>query len=173
MGDRSKSRKKTKLRGKPPSQRATRHPLIHPERTRRRGLSYYFHPKHHHPCQRGQGCWILNAVLEFQMFDEADRHNLSDKDGNLYNVSKDDDGEYRVIGCCYEQLARFWNAPAGMPWHGFPYWSIDSDDQTGRGDQARRPPLDAMENLVKRGGLSRAKAVRLRYLLFDIHAQFL
>jgi hypothetical protein len=61
--------------------------VVHGRRTTRREYQYQFTPKHH-GANASAAQWLPELSLdeEFDIFDAADEHDLSDDDGRLYGV---------------------------------------------------------------------------------------
>lgn len=126
------------------------------------GFAYKFVDKHHHPPKGDHACW-LKAVSrndEFGLFNDADRSNLSDECGNLYNVSKHGD-EYLEIGTRHELLAIFWNPHSASEWHGHPLWPIRVKGSFNRKNEQYRPPHSAMQRMVEEARMSERDAARI------------
>src|SRR5215813_2426661 len=73
--------------------------VIHAQATRRSGYQYQFTPKHH-GADPDAAQWLPSLRLEeeFAVFDLADEHELADKDGRLYGVLRNAEGEFRDLG---------------------------------------------------------------------------
>jgi hypothetical protein len=117
---------------------------------------------HKHHGGDGDGQWLetLTEEDEFAVFDWADDREISDEAGNLYGALQMGVDSLHDLGTYREQIAKFWNQPDGLPWHGFPVWSIN---QEGPGNRRRNPPPKVIFNkMVEAGLIKRAKANRLK-----------
>ena len=134
----------------------------HPEVTRRRGLRYCFHQKHHGRGAPDAARWSpdLSEADEFQIFDEADLHDLSDETGDLYGLRRDADGHVLVLGTRGQQIALFQKAHEGHPWHGFPLWPLGDGGPPNR--QKMPTPGLALQKMEAAGLLSKNKRKRLQ-----------
>ncbi len=141
---------------------------VHVARTRLNHLSYCFTPKHHGAGSASDSCWLLELPRpeEFQVFDMADFHQLTDNRGNLYGLRIKEAGGKRQLlelGTKHERIARFWAEEREYAhWHGHPLWPIDEDQPSNRARQSHRPPKEVFDRLIEEALLSRPKARRLR-----------
>jgi hypothetical protein len=135
--------------------------LVHPAATVN-GYRYKFVDKHHHPPKGDHACWLrsISPVEEFTLFNEADRLGLSDEDGNLYNVRKEDQ-EYLEVGTRHELVAIFWNPHSVSEWHGHPLWPIKTRGPFNRKTQKYRPPKLVMNQMVRQMVLSERDSYRI------------
>ncbi|WP_165075249.1 hypothetical protein [Paludisphaera rhizosphaerae] len=133
----------------------------HPVRTRRRRLRYFFYVKHHQAGRSQHAQWArdLSREDEFNVFDVADFHDLSDHKGDLYGVRRLEDGRFAVIGTREEQVAEFPVTPLNQAWHGYPCWPILRRDDA---DRKARPPREAVDKMVQAGILQEKQASRLK-----------
>ncbi len=125
---------------------------VHPELSPS-GYRYYFYPKHHGAGPLEAARWLpeMSPDEEFSVFVLADTHHLSDDRGNLYGLrirGPVPDHEILFLGTRYEQVARFWEAAANSPWHGYPLWPIIQRGSLNRKSQQYRPPRDALQKMV-------------------------
>src|SRR5205823_11649929 len=100
--------------------------------------------------------WLpeMSRDEEFAVFVMSDRHQLSDDKGHLYGLRIRGivpGHEILFLGTRYEQVARFWKAPTGSPWHGYPLWPIDEMGSLNRKGQQYRPPKDLFQRMVTEG----------------------
>lgn len=132
----------------------------HPQPTRRHHYTYRFTQKHHGG--HGDSQWLptLSEDDEFAVFDRADELELSDEGGNLYGALRGGEESLRTLGTYQQQIAKFWNQPEGMPWHGFPAWSIKKE---GPGNlRKQRPPKEVFDKMVEVGLITEAMRSRLK-----------
>jgi hypothetical protein len=66
----------------------------HPIPTKRGGYRYLFLAKHHGAGSKSDARWLpeLSRDEEFAVFDDADFHDISDEQENLYGVLRTPDG---------------------------------------------------------------------------------
>jgi hypothetical protein len=138
---------------------------IHPDPSPS-GYRYYFHPKHHGAGSPSDAKWLpeMTREEEFEVFAMADRHHLSDDGGDLYGLrisGSIPDHEILFLGTRYEQVAHFWEASEGSPWHGYPLWPILRRDSLNRKGQQYRPPKEVLEKMVGAGLLTDKQRYRL------------
>jgi hypothetical protein len=133
----------------------------HTERTQRRNLRYCFSFKHHGG-SRDAAQWVsdLTHEDEFAIFDEADRHDISDDKGNLYGVRRDAALNLEEIGTFGEQIAKFWEADLNVPWHGFPLWHLKGPGPGGRATEF--VSKDVLVRMVREGLLLPVQRKRLQ-----------
>jgi hypothetical protein len=94
---------------------------------------------------------------EFAVFVLADREQLSDNRGNLYGLritGTVPGHQILYLGTRYEQVAHFWVASQGSPWHGYPLWPIIQKGSLNRKGQENRPPKDVLRKMVGAGLLT-------------------
>ena len=106
-----------------------------PVLTHRSQLRYCFYFAHHGRGTRDDSQWIedLSEAEEFSVFDLADRHEIADPKGHLYGVRVGPDPHTILdLGTEGEQIALFWKAHEGHPWHGFPLWPLGNDEPANR-----------------------------------------
>jgi hypothetical protein len=139
--------------------------VVHGERTRRSGYQYQFIPKHH----GGPGAsanvaqWLTSISLdeEFAIFNAADEHELSDKDGNLYGVERDGPDRLRNIGVWKEQIAKFPVAREREAWHGYPVYPLVDEGPENKQGQKGRPNGEVFTKMVRAGIISPSQRKRL------------
>jgi hypothetical protein len=131
-------------------------------RTTSSGKRYLFHPKHHGHVSPDDACWhpSITRDFEFAIFEESDRRELSDEQGNLYGIRRDEAGKFITLGTRLEQVARFWMPSAGSPWHGYPLWPLNNKE-LNRGTQPYRPPKVVLEKMETQGIITRPQVKRL------------
>ncbi len=135
-----------------------------PHLTDPKGYRYYFHPKHHGAGNVSVSRWKTDITRreEFRIFEVAVRLDLSDEDGNLYNVRKAADGAILELGVFHEQIARVWKPKSQTEaWHGHPLWPLEAGGPPNRAKQVYRPAKSVFRNLVEKGVLSEAQIHRL------------
>ena len=103
---------------------------VHPKSTRRNKYFYFFYEKHHRNGPSEHAQWLdepeLTTAGEFQVFDDADYHEISDDNGNLFGLRRrGDDGCISPLGTRGEQVACFPCTRLSQPWHGYPIWPIE------------------------------------------------
>lgn len=139
--------------------------VVHGERTNRSGYEYQFTPKHHGGPGSGPDAaqWVtsLNLDEEFAIFDTADEHELSDRDGNLYGVEPDGPDSLRYIGVWNEQVAEFPVAREGEAWHGYPVYPLVDEGPENRRGQKGRPEGVVFTKLVRAGLISPSQRKRI------------
>jgi hypothetical protein len=127
------------------------------------GLRYLFTEKHHGgPHSAGQAQWLpaLSFETEFWVFDQADIHNFRDKDGRLYGILKDPTSFCETIGTRDEQIARFYQPPAGSPWHGHPVYPLSNVKR--RSGEVGKPRPEVFARMVEVGLITEEQATRLK-----------
>jgi hypothetical protein len=139
---------------------------IHPDRTDRGQRSYCFTPKHHGAGLSLDACWLrdLPRPEEFEVFNMADQHELSDASGNLYGLrirNLSGRRELLELGTQHEQIARFWAESQQNHWHGHPLWPVDARETSNRGGQDYRPPRLVFQKIVAASIFSKTQAGRL------------
>jgi hypothetical protein len=82
--------------------------VVHERRTRRSEYTYQSTPKHH-GADATAAQWLPALTLdqEFDVFDFADEHELSDDRDRLYGLRLDQEGGLHYIGVWHEQVAEF------------------------------------------------------------------
>ncbi len=132
----------------------------HNQRTRSvRQLRYCFAIKHH-GFDGNAAQWVpdLSREDEFSIFDEADWLEITDEDGNLYGLRRDEGLEMLDLGTRGEQIAKFWEN-GDQPWHGFPSWPLAEDAPENR---RRLPaPREALLKMEQAGLLLPEQRKRL------------
>lgn len=111
----------------------------HPLPTQKTGFLYIFTPKHH-GADKGASCWLPELPLEreFSIFDAADQHEIADDAGNLYGLSRSEEGGLHYLGIWFEQLAEFPFQEPGAKWHGYPSYPLkDVGPENRRGDKCK------------------------------------
>ena len=90
---------------------------LFPRRTERRGYRYFFYDKHHGRGGPEAARWATDILEEeeFGIFDQADRLDLSDKQGNLYGIRLRTlrQREVLLLGTLGQQVAKFPEALSG------------------------------------------------------------
>ncbi|HLN32165.1 MAG TPA: hypothetical protein VK395_30830 [Gemmataceae bacterium] len=136
--------------------------VVHGTRTARSNYQYQFTPKHH-GADVNAAQWLLGLRMEeeFSVFDQADMHELSDQDGNLYGVLRGEEGNLLYIGTWHQQVAEFPVARAGEAWHGYPlYPLVDLGPENRRGEKGR-PAKSLFDRMAHAGLISRRDRRRL------------
>jgi hypothetical protein len=114
----------------------------HPVPTKNHRYRYLFTVKHHGG-QKGAAQWILPESDEFAVFVWADEWEVSDKNGNLFGGLREGMDSLRYLGTLAEQIAKFPLASEGSPWHGYPVWPVD--------DEQERPAKEVFKKMVEAG----------------------
>jgi hypothetical protein len=70
--------------------------------------------------------------------------------------------EILFLGTRYEQVAHYWEASQGSPWHGYPLWPIIQRRSLNRKDQRHRPPKDVLQKMVNKCLLTDKQRYRLQ-----------
>ncbi len=130
------------------------------------GYRYYFYPKHHGYGKPTDGRWLpeMSRDEEFAVFVLADEHDLRDDKGDLYGLrirGTVPAHEILFLGTRYEQVARFWEASRGSPWHGYPLWPIIQRDALNRKAQKCRLPKEVLQVMIQAGLLDQKPYYRL------------
>lgn len=129
--------------------------------TTRSNFHYQFTPKHHgYDPQAAQ--WLPSLTLdeEFEVFNNADVHRLSDERGYLYGVRRS--GEVlQDLGTWAQQIAEFPTASVGQPWHGYPIWSVNDLAPSNRRGESMRPGRDVFFRMEGAGLLTVRERKRL------------
>ena len=135
---------------------------LHPATAQRSGYQYFFYSKHHQAGNSQDAQWDagLTQNEEFAVFDLADRHDLSNPNGDLFGLHLGPGSKPLELGTRGEFVAEFPVAVAGQPWHGYPCFPIASR----RRAHTRKPhvPIDALKKMQQAGLLTRAQASRLK-----------
>ncbi len=136
--------------------------VVHNRRTTRSEYQYQFTPKHH-GAGPGAARWLQELSLdeEFDIFDAADEHELSDDDGRLYGVQRDGEDSLRYIGIWHEQVAEFPLAREGEAWHGYPVYPLVDEGPENRRGQRSRPANIVFGKMVRAGLISQSQRRRL------------
>lgn len=124
---------------------------IHKQLTRRSSYSYAFTPKHHGGGLPTVARWHPNVSRqdEFDVFDTADFHNLSDQRGWLYGFLVDQQNRFLAIGTLFQQIAEFPKSRLNQPWHGYPIWPIKKHSGPfGRRSQKMRPDKTVFQQML-------------------------
>jgi hypothetical protein len=135
----------------------------YPERTRRSDFRYCFYVKHHGRGAPNASQWAedVSRQDEFGIFDEADWHDLSDSEGDLYGLRRSAEGDLLDLGTHGEQIAKFWRPSTdNQPTHGFPMWPVAEDSSDNRKKQSA--PVAALSKMVEQGLLLPSHYKRLR-----------
>lgn len=129
--------------------------------TERSRYGYEFTPKHHGAVP-GAAQWLpsLSYDDEFQVFNVADREDLSDGRGWLYGVRKVAD-ELLDLGTWCQQVAEFPSASAGQAWHGYPIWSVSELAPGNRRGHRMRPDRTVFDKMEAAGMLTKRQRRRL------------
>jgi hypothetical protein len=101
---------------------------------------------------------------EFAVFAMADHHRLSDAKGNLYGLRiRGSIPGHRILflGTRREQVARFWKASQGSPWHNNPPWPIDKRGSLNRKGQQYSPPKEVLRRMVQERLLDETQLYKL------------
>lgn len=134
----------------------------HPQRTQRNQYRYLFTAKHHGSiADAAQWSPDLSEEDEFAVFDTADKRELEDEDENLYGVLPEGKDSLRHLGIWQEQIAKFPRAAKGMPWHGYPLWSINHEGPSNRRKQKYRPEREVLNRMVEVGLITNTMRTRL------------
>jgi hypothetical protein len=130
--------------------------------TGRSSYRYQFTPKHH-GADSDAAQWLPSMGLdeEFAVFNEADLHELSDEDGNLYGVQREDDGEVRYIGTWNQQIAEYPVGREGEAWHGYPLYPLVEKGPENRRGQKGRPAKVVFDKMAHAGMITRSERRRL------------
>jgi len=133
----------------------------HPARTRRE-KRYCFYVAHHGRGAPEDTQWAedLSEAEEFQIFDEADWHVLTDSKGHLYGLRLGPDRAVLDLGTSGQKVAKFWKAPENQPWHGFPLWPLAKEGPENRGKLPA--PREAIRKMVEAGLLLPNQGKRLQ-----------
>jgi hypothetical protein len=136
--------------------------VVHGTRTARGNYQYQFTPKHHGG-DKNAAQWLpgLSLEEEFSVFDAADRHELSDENGNLYGVLRNEEGSLRLIGTWNQQVAEFPAARANEAWHGYPLYPLIELGPENRRGQKGRPEKDVFDRMTRAGVITRVQRGRL------------
>jgi hypothetical protein len=136
--------------------------VVHNRRTGRSEHQYQFTPKHH-GADNTAAQWLPELSLdeEFAIFDTADEHDLSDDDGRLYGVQRDEEDSLRYIGIWHEQVAEFPLAREGEAWHGYPLYPLVDEGPDNRRGQKLRPATIVFRKMVDAGLITRSQRRRL------------
>jgi hypothetical protein len=113
--------------------------IEHPVQTERRRLRYLFTAKHHGGDPEA-ATWLpsLDDDVEFSIFNQADRDDLSDDKKRLYGARRDGDGGLGCIGTWGQQIAEFPYARPNEAWHGYPLWPLyDWAPESRQGEDLR------------------------------------
>ena len=136
--------------------------VVHGTLTARSNYQYQFTPKHH-GADTNAAQWLpgLSLEEEFSVFDEADVHELSDEDGNLYGVLRDEKGSLRYIGTWNQQVAEFPVARASEVWHGYPLYPLVELGPENRRGEKGRPGKNLFDMMARTGMITRRQRRRL------------
>lgn len=135
--------------------------LVYSQQTAQ-GYRYYFHPRHHGAGSSSDARWKSEITRpdEFGIFRDSANADFADVSGNLYGLMKIQ-GKVIDIGTQGEQIAKFWKASTGSPWHGFPCWAILSRDYQNRRGQQYRPPKSVLEKMQEQKLITLVQCRRL------------
>jgi hypothetical protein len=86
---------------------------------------------------------------------------LSDKDGRLYGVLRDAEGELRDLGTWQQQVAEFPPANEGVPWHGYPIWAVNDAAPANRSGEKVRPAKTVFARMEQVGLITARQRKRL------------
>lgn len=132
---------------------------IHPAPTRRSGFRYLFYDKHHGRGDPDASQWLpsMSRDEEFQVFDVADLHDISDDRGWLYGIRpRDRAGQIPELGTWGQQVAEFPVARLNEPWHGYPLWPLgEAGPENRKGDKSR--PVKSVFLRMEAAGLIMAR----------------
>jgi hypothetical protein len=136
--------------------------VVHGQVTGRSSYRYQFTPKHH-GADPNAAQWLPSLSLEeeFAVFNGADEHELSDGEGNLYGVRRDDEGELLYVGTWNQQVAEFPVSRAEEAWHGYPLYPLVEMGPENRRGQKGRPEAAVFTQMVRAGVISRSQRRRL------------
>jgi hypothetical protein len=131
----------------------------HSSRTRKNGYTYFFYVKHHRPKANDAAQWspLLTRDREFQIFDDADFHELSDERKYLYGICRSN-GRVLEIGTWGQQIAEFPFAESGQ-WHGYPLYPIREPGPPKR--RSHPPSRGIFQKMVTTEVLTETEAKRL------------
>jgi hypothetical protein len=134
----------------------------HPNLTRRSNYRYQFTPKHHGG-DPAAAQWLpsLSLDAEFAVFDQADEFDLSDQDGTLYGVLREQEGELGYLGTWNQQVAEFPLAREGEAWHGYPLYPLIELGPENRRGQRGRPAKEVFDQMVQAGIITHSQRRRL------------
>ena len=136
---------------------------LHDKVTTENGYQYLFTGKHHGAGGDGDATWHpeLPEADEFGVFERADVAAMSDEDGRLYGLVRDEAGEVRTLGTWQQQVAEFPSSRAGIPWHGYPIWGVNHDAPSNRRHQRMRPAKSVFQKMCDLGWITPEEKSRL------------
>jgi hypothetical protein len=126
---------------------------VHARLTRKSKYQYVFTAKHHGGGKADDARWSEEVSMdeEFGVFDEADFCDIFDRNGRIYGVLRGADGSLRDLGTWKQQIAEFPKADQGVPWHGYPIWSVNEIAPSNRAGQKARPAKEIFQKLEAAG----------------------
>ncbi|OYV87281.1 MAG: hypothetical protein B7Z73_10345 [Planctomycetia bacterium 21-64-5] len=133
----------------------------HPTVTVRSNFRYQFTPKHH-----GQdpdaAQWLPGLTLdeEFEVFNTADEHVLTDDRRWLYGIRRSGD-TLQDLGTWSQQVAAFPAARSGELWHGYPIWAVNGLAPGNRRGEKMRPEKEVFLRMERAGLLTARQRKRL------------
>jgi hypothetical protein len=136
---------------------------IYREQTRKRHYTYQFTAKHHGGGKADDAQWAndVSRDEEFSVFDEADVCDIYDEDGRFFGVLRDKVGKLRDLGTWQQQMAEFPSSNEGVPWHGYPIWSVNELAPENRASQKVRPAKEVFARMEKVGLITKRERKRL------------
>jgi len=140
---------------------------VFPDRTSLNTHSYCFTRKHHGGGNSADSRWLpgLPRPEEFEVFNMADKNELSDDDQNLYGLRIRTIGSMREVlelGRWHETIARFWQPPNQDHWHGHPVWLVSHAAPDDLKRRKRCPPQPVFDRMVEKGIITASEAGRLK-----------
>jgi hypothetical protein len=102
----------------------------------------------------------MSLADEFDIFNSADSHELSDRRGWLYGIHREG-GDLRVLGTWAQQIAEFPASREPLPWHGYPIWAISGLAPENRRGEQMRPHRDVFLKMEAAGLLTTRQRKRL------------
>ena len=135
--------------------------LEHDVVTDRSSFRYHFTPKHHGG-DAAAAQWLPSLTLdeEFDVFNLADSHELSDERGWLYGIRRLGN-DLQDLGTWGQQLAEFPSARLEEAWHGYPIWSINGLAPPNRRGEKMRPDKQVFIKMEDAGLLTKPQRKRL------------
>lgn len=129
--------------------------------TDRSRFRYQFTPKHHGgDAEASQWDPSLRLDEEFEVFNLADWHYLSDERGWMYGIRRLGN-ELQDLGTWAQQVAEFPSARSGEAWHGYPIWAINELAPSNRRGQKMCPDKEVFAKMEDAGLLTKQQRKRL------------
>jgi hypothetical protein len=137
---------------------------LFPRRTERNRYRYFFYDKHHGRGGPEAARWAtdISEEEEFGIFNQADRLDFSDEQGNLYGIRLRTQPQREVLslGTLGQQVAKFPEARSGPHWHGYPLGPLLKNLDPPHPPE-RPLPKDGLQKMVDAGLLTRTERTRL------------